>query len=177
MKPLQITRKSPNHDGLVELYKKEENLRLKERYQALYLLCERNNCTKVAKTLKRSRRTILNWLHAFNEGGLDAIVPTLPPGRSSRLTKEQKAKLRNDVLTHPRDLGYEFSNWEAKSVAFHISKKFDVELGARQAHRLLHELGFTLQRPRYRFKKADPKRQEEFIQKFQKKWVLSNLKM
>ena len=82
-------------------------------------------------------------------------------------------ELRDDVLTHPRDLGYEFSNWEAKSVAFHLSEKFDVEMGARQAHRLLHELGFTLQRPRYRFKKADLKQQEEFVQKFQKKWVLS----
>jgi len=102
MRSLQITRKSPDHDGLIDLYKKEENPRLKERYQALYLLCEGNNCTKVAKIIKRSRRTILNWLH---------------------------------------------------------------------------ELGFTLQRPRYRFKKADPKQQVKFIQEFQKKWVLSNLKM
>lgn len=174
MRPLQITRSSPDHDELVELYRKEGNPRIKERYQALYLLCERNNCTKVAKVLKRSRRTILNWLNAFNERGLEGIVPIIPPGRPSRLTEEQKMELRNNVLTHPRDLGYEFSNWEAKSVAFHLSKKFNVEMGARQAHRLLHELGFTLQRPRYRFKKADPKQQEEFIQEFQKKWVLSN---
>jgi len=174
MKPLQITRNSPDHDDLVELYRKEGNPRKKERYQALYLLCEGNNCTEVAKILKRSRRTILNWLHAFDEGGLDGIVPTLPPGRPSRLTDEQKVVLRDDVLSHPRELGYEFSNWEAKNVAFHVSEKFDVEMGARQAHRLLHELGFTLQRPRYRFKKADPKQQEEFVQEFQKKWVLSN---
>ncbi len=174
MKPLQITRKSPNHDEMVEYYRKEEDLRLKERYQALYLLCEGNNCTEVAKIIKRSRRTVLNLLHAFNKGGLDAIVPILPPGRASRLTKEQKVILRDDVCTHPHELGYEFSNWEAKSVAFHISKKFDVELGARQAHRLLHELGFTLQRPKYRFKKADPKQQVKFIYQFQKKWILSN---
>ena len=150
------------------------NLRLKERYQALYLLFEDNNCTEVAKIIKRSRRTILNWLHAFNKGGLDAIVPILPPGRIPSLTQEQKAKLQDDVSTHPRELGYEFSNWEAKSVAFHIDKKFNVELSARQANRLLHELGFTLQRPRYRFKKAKPKQKEEFIQQFQKKWILSN---
>ncbi len=173
MKPLQIMRTSPNHDELIELFKKEENLRLKERYQALYLLCEGNNCTEVGKIIKRSRRTILNWLHAFNKGGLDAIVPILPPGRIPSLTQEQKAKLQDDVSTHPRELGYEFSNWEAKSVAFHIDKKFNVELSTRQANRLLHELGFTLQRPRYRFKKADPKQKEEFIQQFQKKWTLS----
>ena len=172
MKPLQITRSSPDHDELVELYKKEGNSRLKERYQALYLLLEGNTCTKVAKILKCSRRTILNWLHAFNEGGLEGIVPKLPSGRPSRLTDKEKSLLRDDILTHPRELGYDFSNWEAKSVAFHVSKKFDVEMGPRQAHRLLHQLGFTLQRPRYHFKKADPKQQNEFVEKFQKKWVL-----
>lgn len=172
MKSLQITRSSLDHDGLVDLYRKEGNSKLKERYQALYLLWEGNNCTKVAQILKRSRRTILNWLHAFNEGGLEGIVPNRPSGRPSRLTDEEKAILRDDVLTHPRELGYEFSNWEAKYVAFHVSKKFDVEIGARQAHRLLHELGFTLQRPKYCFKKADPKQQDEFIEKFQKKWIL-----
>lgn len=174
MKPLQITRSSPDHNVLVELYRKERTSKLKERYQALYLLGEGKNCTEVAKVLKRSRRTILNWLHAFNDGGLDGIVPNIPPGRPSRLTDEQKVALRDDVLQHPRELGYEFSNWEGKSVAFHVSKKFDVEMGVRQAQRLLHELGFTLQRPRYHFKKADPKQQEEFIRDFQKKWVLSN---
>lgn len=177
MRPLQITRSSPDHDGLVELYRKEGNSRIKERYQALYLQCEGNNCTEVAKIIKRSRRTILNWLNAFNESGLEGIVPIRPPGRPSRLSEEQKMKLRDDVLIHPRDLGYEFSNWEAKSVAFHISEKFDVEIGARQAHRLLHDLGFTLQRPKYCFKKADPKQQEEFIQEFQKKWDLSSSTM
>ena len=174
MRPLHITRSSPDHDALVELYRKEKNLKLKERYQALYLLSEGKNCTQVARTLKRSRRTVLNWLNAFNKEGLDGIVPNPPPGRPSSLSEEQKTALKDDVLQHPRDLGYDFSNWEGKTVAFHVSKKFDVELGVRQAQRLLHQLGFTLQRPRYHFQKADPKQQDDFVQEFQKKWVLSD---
>jgi len=174
MKPLQVTRISPNHDELVELYRKEKNPRLKERYQALYLLIEGNNCTEAARTLKRSRRTVLNWLNAFNKGGLDAIVPQLPPGRPSRLSEEQKIALKDDVLHHPRDLGYDFSNWEGKTVAYHVSKRFDVEMSVRQAQRLLHQLGFTLQRPRYYFQKADPRQQDDFVREFQKKWVLSD---
>ncbi len=174
MRPLQITRSSPDHDVLVELYRKEKNLKLKERYQALYLLSEGRNCTQVAKMLKRSRRTILNWLNAFNRGGLTAIVPILSPGRPSRLTEEQKTTLKDDVLQHPRDLGYDFSNWEGKHVSQHIKNKFGVLLKVRQCQYLLHELGFTLQRPRYHFQKADPKQQDDFVQKFQKKWILSD---
>jgi transposase len=172
MKKIHITRSSPDHDKLVELYKKERNNKLKERYQALYLMIELKNCTKVAELVKKSRTTIITWVKLFNEGGLEAIVPGTPPGRPSRLTEDQKKILKADVATHPRELGYDFSNWEGKSVSEHIKNKFGVLLKVRQCQYLLHELGFTLQRPRYRFPKADPEEQEEFIQEFKKNWIL-----
>ena len=59
---------------------------------------------------------------------------------------------------HPRELRYEISNWEGKSVVHNIKQKFYVELSVLQAQSFLHELGFTLQRPKYKFPKADPKK-------------------
>ncbi len=168
MEKLQITRNSPDHDKMVELYKKEKSLKLKEVYYALMLMYEFRNCTIIAKLIKRSRRTIQTWVKIFNEGGLNAIIPIPPPGRPSSLSEEQKESLKADILTHPRILGYEFSNWEGKSVAHHIKKKFSVELGVRQAQRLLHKLGFTLQRPKYAFPKADPEKQKKFMYNFKK---------
>lgn len=168
MKKLEITRSSPDHDELVELYKKERNAKLKERYHALFLMHELGNCTKVASIVKKSRVTIQSWVNAFNSGGLEAIVPKTPPGRPCRLRSDQKEELRKDILTHPRKLGYEFSNWEGKSVSEHVKNKFGVVLKVRQCQYLLHELGFSLQRPRYKFPKADPKKQEEFIHDLKK---------
>jgi len=173
MEKLRITRSSPDHDELVELYKREKKSKLKERFHALFLMHEFVNCTIVAELIKKSRRTIQTWVTMFNEGGLEAIVPNTPPGRPSTLTEEQKETLKTDVLTPPRALGFEFSNWEGKSVAQHIKQKFVVDLSVRQAQRLLHELGFTLQRPRYKFPKADPEKQKEFLNDFKKVWILS----
>ncbi|MHA1274565.1 MAG: winged helix-turn-helix domain-containing protein [Promethearchaeota archaeon] len=48
-------------------------------------------------------------------------------------------------------------------MAFHIEKKFNVKLSVRQTQRILHELGFTLQRPKYKFPKADPEKQKKFL--------------
>ena len=144
MQKLQITRSSPTHDELVELYKREKRVKLKVRYHALVLMLEFHDCMTVAELVKKSQRTIQLWVNAFNEGGLESIVPNSPPGRPSRLSEEQKAELKADVLTSPRELGYEFSNWEGKSVAHHIKQKFDLELSVRQAQKLLHELGFSL---------------------------------
>jgi len=172
MKKLQITRSSPDHDNLVELYKKERKTKLKERYQALYLMIELQNCTKVAELIKKSRNTVQAWVKLFNEGGLEAITPGSPPGRPSRLSDEQKEELKLDVMTHPRELGYDFSNWEGKSVAEHVYIKFGVSFSVRAAQKLLHTLGFSLQRPRYKFPKADPEKQEEFIRELKKNWIL-----
>jgi len=75
-------------------------------------------------------------------------------------------------MTHPREQGYEFSNWEGKSVAEHVHIKFGVSFSVRAAQKLLHVLGFSLQRPRYKFPKADPEKQEEFVNSFKKSWIL-----
>ncbi len=139
MEKLQITRSSPDHDVLVELYKKEKKLKLKERYQALYLMIELQNCTKVAELIKKSRTTVQTWVKTFNKRGLEAIAPSTPPGRPSSLSKNQKDELKLDIRTHPRKLGYEFINWEGKSVSEHIHIKFGVLLKVRQCQYLLHE--------------------------------------
>lgn len=173
MKKLQITRSSPDHDELVALYKKEKKTKLKERYHALALMHEFKNCTTVAELIKSSRKTIQTWIKAFNKGGLAAIIPNSPPGRPSSLSEEQEKSLKADIITHPRELGYDFSNWEGKSVAFHLKQKFGVDLSVRQSQRILHNLGFTLQRPKYAFPKADPQKQEEFMNDFKKAWILS----
>ncbi|MEE9376405.1 MAG: winged helix-turn-helix domain-containing protein [Candidatus Lokiarchaeia archaeon] len=130
------------------------------------------NCTKVAEIIKKDRRSVQLWINAFNEGGLEAIVLNSPSGRPSSLSEDQKEDLKADVLTHPRELGYEFSNWKGKSVAYHIEKKFGVSLSVRQAQRLLHQLGLSLQRPKYKFPKADLEKQKEFLNDFKKSWIL-----
>jgi len=111
-------------------------------------------------------------VNAFNKGGIKAITPNHPPGRPSRLSKSQMEELKKDVATHPHELGYDFSNWEGKSMSHYVKKKFGVVLKVRQCQNLLHKMGFSLQRPRYKFPKADPEKQKEFVEEFTKSWSL-----
>lgn len=174
MKALQITRTSPTKDELKELYRNENDGRMKERYHAIYLMHILKNANTVPKLLLRSKKTILNWIYAFNKGGIEDLVRDSPPGRKSYLTNEQMEELKQDILVNPRELGYDFSNWEGKSLAHHVLKKFNVKLGVRAVQKLLHKLGFSLQRPRYKLAKADPEAQKVFKQELKKKWILSD---
>ena len=163
MKKLQIVRTCPNRGKLLKLYKREKKIKLRERYLAMILMDDFESCVKVAEVLQKSSRTIQLWVNLFNKGGIEVLVPHSPPGRPSRLTRDEKAELKIDVLTDPRSLGYDFSNWEGKSVVYHVNKKFGVKLEVQAAQKLLHSLDFTLQRPRYKFPKANAEKQKEFV--------------
>ena len=168
MKPLSITRFSPNYEDLVRLYKKEKHAKQKVRYHAMVLMHEINNCTEVAHIVKKSSRSIQIWVNDFNEKGLEGIRVHSPPERPSSLSPSQLEELKRDLLTSPRKLGYDFSNWEGKSLRHHIKQKFAVEFKIRRCQYLLHEFDFTLQRPRYAFPKADSEKKEQFKKDFKK---------
>lgn len=173
MKKLEITRAAPSYERLLFHYKKETDARMREKYHAIVLMHEFKNCTEVAKILKRDRSTIQKWVRKFNDGGLRALKPKHRGGTQARLSPGQLEELMKDILTPPRDLGYEFSNWEGKTVSFHVLKKFGVTLGVRACQITLHKLGFTLQRPRYAFPKANPEKQKAFKVDLKKRWALS----
>ncbi|MHA1725895.1 MAG: hypothetical protein ACTSYC_11385 [Promethearchaeota archaeon] len=120
MKKLKIIRNSPEHDELIEFYRKEKNPKLKERYHALFLMHEFMNCPTVAKLAKKTRKTIQAVIKRFNQNRLKGTVQNMPSGRLSRLLLEQKKLLKADVLTRPLKLGFEFSDWEGKSTVQHI---------------------------------------------------------
>lgn len=175
MKKLQITRTEPNLDELRVLYDKEKDGRMKIRFLAMILMHEQGSARKVARTLKKSHQILANWVHAFNDQGLEGLKRKSPPGAEPRLTKQEQDLLRDDVLKNPRDLGYEFSNWDGINVSYHVENKFHKTIGVRAAQYYLHRIGLALIRPKTQPVQGDPVAQDAFKQDVKKKWLPSNL--
>jgi len=174
MQKLEITRRDLSVDELKRCYRDEKNVRIKERILAIIHVMEGKNCTEVGAILKRDRNTIQLWVKSYNREGFKGLKPIQSPGKPSSLTKEQLNELKADIQKNPRELGYEFSNWTGKTAAMHVKNKFGVQLKVRRIISLLHALGVTLQRPRHKLIKADPKAQATFQETLKKKskiWV------
>lgn len=90
------------------------------------------NCLKVAQLTKRSLKTIQLWVSTFKEGGIEGIDTYSPPRCPLRLLKDQMEELEKKFLTHTRNLGYDFNNWEGKNVIHQIKKKYHIKLKVRQ---------------------------------------------
>jgi transposase len=96
-------------------------------------------------TVKRVRRL-------YRQGGIDALHPRDSPGRPSRATAQFRSQLRQAVKTCPLTLGYGFATWSAARLAEHLAKRTAVRFSDDQMRRLLHEEGFSFQRPKHTLK-------------------------
>jgi len=162
MQRVIITRQSPTKDQMYDSYRAEKDADMARRYQAIFLLLDGKSKNTVAKITGISKRTLLRWIHRFNEAGIEGLKPAPIPGRQCRLTAEQIQELNADLQKNPRELGYDFSNWDGKKIKYHIEQKFGVKFGVRRVQVMMHEMDFSLQRPRPVPAKADPAKQEVF---------------
>jgi putative transposase len=96
-------------------------------------------------TIDRVRRAYLREQAA-------GLLPVPPPGRPSRATPEFRAALAEAVQTPPQDLGYGFTTWSVARLAAHLKKATKIGFSDDQLRRLLHQEGFTVQRPKHTMK-------------------------
>jgi len=169
VKPTKITRKDISADEMWEMYKREHDGRMKERYHCIAMMLNGATPGEVARLFHCSRNTTWEWAVAYNESGLEGLKRESPPGLKSRLSDEQKAVLKDDLKLNPRDLGYPFSIWTGKSFGYHIAQRYGIEYGERQVERLIKKMDFTLQRPAFVHPKADPVKQGQFVENLKKR--------
>ena len=110
------------------------------------------------------RQTLRDWVHAFNAGGVDALINDTSPGRPCKLTVEQKGEIRELVEKGPDFETDGIVRWRCADLARIVQQRFDITVSDDTIGRLLHELGFShiSVRPQH------PKQKEGAIETFKK---------
>ena len=57
------------------------------------------------------RQTLCDWVHRYNVAGLDGLKTRKSPGQAPRLTKAQKAELRDLVVEGPDPATHKVVRW------------------------------------------------------------------
>lgn len=92
----------------------------------------------IAHDLGCSPATVDNVRSRYRQRGVDGLRRDKPPGRRSAATPEYRQALRDAVNTPPQSLGYGFSVWSVARL--------------NQLRRILHQEGFSFQRPKHTMK-------------------------
>ncbi len=106
----------------------------------------------IAEDLGCSPGTVDNVRKRYRERGLAGLKRRKPPGAKPRATAEYRAALCQAVQTPPQTLRFGFSVWSAARLAAYLERQTGVALTADRVRRILHEEGFSFQRPKHTMK-------------------------
>ena len=117
------------------------------RRRAADFFQERKPLAEIARTLGASLSSVKRWKRAWIEGGVAALAAKPHPGPTPKLTKDQKQELVNILRLGPLAAGYRTDLWTCARVAEVVRKKFRVSYHPDHVGRILHDLGFSPQKP------------------------------
>jgi transposase len=120
----------------------------------------------IARELGCCTATVDNIRRRYREQGIAGLVPGKSSGRPSRATPDVRAALRELVRTLPSSFGYGFNVWSVGRLGAHLLKTVGSSFSDDRLREILHEEGFSFQRPKHTMK---GKRDEAAYSRAQKK--------
>ena len=153
---------------LIRLYKKETNLKVKERL-LLVVKVENDNVIPAyaSDELHRSRPWALYWLKRYREEGIEGLKDRTKSGRPPDIPKETIYKIKNELASSKQ-------GWTTKQVEDLIVKKSGgIRYHYTHIYRLMHKWGFKQKIPRKTHVNTASKQEKEDFKKEQERyWII-----
>ena len=151
--------------GFIRKQAKEGRLDAWRRGRAILGYIEGRRVVALAAELDVTRGSVNRWLQWYEVMGIEGLLTRTAPGPSRKLTEEQRTELTALVEAGPLAAGYPSGVWTGPMVGDLIEQRFGVRYHKHNVPRLLHELDFSLQRPRKRLARADAAAQAIWFRK------------
>lgn len=125
------------------------------RARAVLGYIEGRRVVELAAEVAVTRGAVNRWLQWYEALGVDGLVTGTAPGPAPKLTEAQRAALAGLIESGPTAAGYTSGVWTGPMIGDLIAQRFGVRYHNHHVPRLLHDLGFSVQRPRRRLARAD----------------------
>lgn len=156
MKALTISDSENMVMALQDEIRRNDASRYDHRLHGVLLVAQGMSCPQVARVLGDAPRTVVNWVHRFEDRGLSGLEEGIREGRPSRLNPKQFERLELVLRKSPREVGIDAGLWDGPTLSAYLQQEFDIVLKVRQCQRLFRQMGFRLRKPRPQVAKADP---------------------
>lgn len=150
---------------LVRLSKEAERdgaYRVAKRLQAVVLNSEGRTSTELAGILKAPRSKVSEWLARYEAHGVEGLLEGYRSGRPPELTPQQREQLGDILDSGPVAYGLDRGVWTSPLITWVIEEEFGVSYHPGHVRKLLHSLGFSVQRPRRVLARADASEQDRW---------------
>jgi len=136
--------------------------RVAKRLQAVVLNSEGHSSGELAQILKAPRSKVSAWLARYQAHGVEGLLEGYRSGRPAGLTPQQRQRLGDLLDSGPAAYGLDSGVWTSPMLAWVIEEEFGVRYHPGHVRKLLHALGFSVQRPRRVLARADAQAQDRW---------------
>ena len=118
----------------------------------------------IATALGVTEGAVSQWLASARNGGADALQNRPHTGAVARLTDQQRERIPALLALGAEHYGFLGGVWTSKRVAEVIERTFGVRYNVSHVRRLLHALGFSVQKPEVKATQRNEEAIAEWVQ-------------
>ena len=132
------------------------------RLLAIAMLLDGASRLDAARQAAMDRQTLRDWVHRYNEMGVDGLVSRTAPGPAPKLTEAQMQELRGLVVAGPDRETHQVVRWRCVDLREEVARRFSVTVIEGTIGKWLRKLKLTRLQPRPFQPKKDAAAQEAF---------------
>ncbi len=132
------------------------------RMLAIALILDGTDRKTAAENCGMDRQTLRDWVHRYNDTGIEGLSNRRSPGRQPLLSVAQKAELASLVREGPDPETDGVVRWRRIDLKRKIEERFGVVMHERTVSKQLVKLGFRRLSVRPQHPKSDPDTQDAF---------------
>ncbi len=151
---------------LQHLIRRAGHAKQRDRLRSIELAIAGKTTPTIMQMLGRSRGFVQRWCYVYRDHGLTAVSPKSPPGRPTRLPREQHEAFKQRVLAGPSSNPKEdgVCALRGRDIIRILEEEFGVRYELSGVYDLLHRLGLSVLVPRPQHRKSDPEAIETWTQ-------------
>lgn len=135
------------------------------RLEAVALLRQEMPQADIARKVGVTRASVCRWAKALKKHGEQGLRRKPRPGRPSKLDSKQREALLKHLVNGPQKLGYSTQLWTAGRIRRLALEKFGVSFHVNHVPKLLHQCGWSFQRPVGRAFERDEEATQRWVAK------------
>jgi transposase len=135
---LQITRTDQTSGGLRALASKCRDGAEVRRLLALAMVLDGHPRSEAASSNGMDRQTLRDWVHRYNEEGVDGLKTRPIPGRKPSLTEQQMTELYELDVKGPELATDKVVRWRCVDLLDVVKRRFSVEVHESTIGKWLH---------------------------------------
>jgi transposase len=152
-----------------QLLRKDEKYMIGVKLYAIYQIANGAVSRDLEKIYNVSFKAVCNWVHEFNQYGIEGLKDKPKSGRKPKLSQESLISIKSLILnTKPSSYGYNTSTWTGPLLIDYISKEYGVIYKKAQIYNIMKLLGLSYQKGKGIYPEADQTKRNEFSEELKK---------